>query len=59
MYTGPLRNCVPPEPKATPAAVVGLRKIEPSTEWLSRGSASPAAACSRQWRGAGVRGPER
>ena len=27
---------VPPEPKATPAATEGFRKMEPSTEWESR-----------------------
>mmetsp|Transcript_96528 Transcript_96528/g.288129 ORF Transcript_96528/g.288129 Transcript_96528/m.288129 type:complete len:224 (+) Transcript_96528:1248-1919(+) len=34
--TGPLRICVPPLPKATPAATEGLRKMEPRTEWESR-----------------------
>ena len=49
MYTGPLRSCVPPEPNATPAATVGLRKSEPRTEWLSRAGSAAAARCSTSW----------
>mmetsp|Transcript_59217 Transcript_59217/g.183577 ORF Transcript_59217/g.183577 Transcript_59217/m.183577 type:complete len:331 (+) Transcript_59217:929-1921(+) len=31
-YAGPLRICVPPLPKATPAPTEGFRKMDPSTE---------------------------
>ena len=36
MNAGPLWICVPPLPKATPAATDGFKKMEPNTLWESR-----------------------